>query len=111
MIFSLALPGSHKGPEYVQPFHLAGLDPNCKCMPKHKVQIYVGKLESILLILSVENFYRHQLENEQNFDMVKFHHLCCGETCDKFVYILLEMLQKKKVLLTVLNGVGRKEVK
>lgn len=76
VIFSLAIPGSHKVPEYVQPFHLADLDPNCKCMPKHKGQICVGKLESILLILSVENFYRHQLESKQNFDRVKFLLLC-----------------------------------
>jgi len=76
VIFSLAIPGSHKGPESVQPLHLADLDPNCKCMPMHKGQIYVGKLESILLILSIENFYRHQLESEQNFYRVRFYHLC-----------------------------------
>lgn len=49
-------------------------------MPKQKGKIYVEKLASILLILSVENFYIHHLESKQNFDRARFHHLCCGET-------------------------------
>lgn len=89
------MPASFKGPEYVEPFHLADLDQNCKCMPKLRGQIYVGKLESLLLIQSVENFYRHQLENKQNFDKIKFCHLRRNSD-GMSVYVLLEMLQKQR---------------
>lgn len=75
-------------------------------MTRLKGQIYIWKRESILLIKSVENLYRHKMENEQNVDKIKFSHK--GNTAYKFEYILLDMLQKPVVLLFVLIGVVRK---
>lgn len=76
--------------------HLADLDTNCKCTSKHKEQNYVWQLQSILLILSVDNFYGHQLKSEQNFGRVKFHHLCCGGSLLVRLYIFYWRCYKKQ---------------
>lgn len=46
----------------------------------------MGELESVLLILLVENFYRHSWKRSKIL-LGLFHHLCCGETLGINLYI------------------------
>lgn len=72
----------------------------------------MGELESALLILPVENFYRHSWKGNKIL-LGLFHHLCCEETLGISLYIYTNGVaeKKKKVLLTVLNGVEINKVK